>query len=431
LVTNPSPTTGTRWLRIALISAGLLALAGALAVVFFHPPASGEDEPGGSTYAEPAVTASFEARSYAPGQTALLAIRTHGTISLRIFRAGLEEQRARSDDLMAGKPVSAKVQVHGPGVVHVPVGNWTSGVYFARMTKGKLIGFAPFILRPAVYGRAKVLVVEPTNTWQAYNFRDDNHDGVGDTWYASPSIHTVVLNRPFLHRGVPPHYRAYDSGFVHWLAHSGHAADVISDDDLEGFTSGAQLRKLYNLIVFPGHEEYVTPHVFDLVQSYRNLGGNLMFLASNNFFYRVTRTGNVLHGRTRYRDIGMPEEKLLGAQYVDWFDWDGKMHPNQPYTVVGAKTFPWLFAPAGLKNGDTFGKFGIEIDAKGPDSPPATQVLAVIPNAFGKGKSAEMTFYRAPGGAEVFDAGVMNFGGSALQPPVEHMIEALWARLSS
>ncbi len=388
-------------------------------------------EPGGSTYAEPAVTAAFLSRSYAPGQTAELAVRTRGAFRLQIFHAGLEARRARSDDLMAGLPVGGSVRATGPGIVRVPVGKWPSGLYFARMQQGGLLGFAPFVVRPAVPGRAaRVLVVLPTNTWQAYNFRDDNGDGIGDTWYASPSIHTVVLNRPYLHRGVPPHYRAYDSGFLHWLAHSGHPADVISDDDLERFGSGAELARLYDLIVFPGHEEYVTPHVYDIVESYRNLGGNLMFLSANNFFYRVTRTGNVLHGRTRWRDQGRPEEKLIGAQYVDWYDWDGKAHPNQPYRVVGARAAPWLFGPAGLRNGSAFGNFGIEIDARGPDSPPGTLVLAEIPDAFGPGKSAQMTYYQTARGAKVFDAGVINFGGSALQPPVSRLLAALWARLS-
>jgi N,N-dimethylformamidase beta subunit-like, C-terminal len=388
-------------------------------------------EPGGSTYAEPAVTASFAARSYAPGQTAQLTVRTSGAFRYQIFHAGAEARRARSDDLMAGVPVTASVRASGPGNVSVRVGNWPSGLYFARMQQGSLIGFAPFVVRPKVLGRdARVLVVLPTNTWQAYNFRDDNHDGIGDTWYASPAIHTVVLDRPFLHRGVPPHYRAYDAGFVHWLVHSGHRADVISDDDLERIGSAARLAKLYDLIVFSGHEEYVTPHVYDIVEGYRNLGGNLMFLSANNFFYRVTRTGNVLHGRTRWRDQGRPEEKLIGAQYVDWYDWDGQAHPNRPYTVVGAKRAKWLFGPAGLRNGDTFGNFGIEIDARGADSPPGTEVLAKIPDEFGPGKSAEMTYYQTARGAKVFDAGVINFGGSALQPPVSRLLDALWARLS-
>jgi len=382
---------------------------------------------GGSTYAEPAVTAAMEARSYPSGGVARLTIRTPGRAAVQFFRAGAEARRARRDDELAGRPVSAVVRVTGARTVALRLGRWPSGLYFAELRQGSLVGYAPFVLRPPRLGTHRILVVEPTNTWQAYNFRDDDRDGVGDTWYASPAIHTVRLDRPFLDRGVPPHYRQYDSEFVHWLAHDGPPVDVVSDDDLEAVPSGGLLARDYTLIVFAGHEEYVTPHVYDVVERYRDLGGNLMFLSANNFFYRVTRSGQVLHGRTRWRDLGRPEAALVGAQYVDW---NHGTYPNRPYRVVGAPSAPWLFAPAHLRNGATFGNYGIEIDARTRRSPPGTKVLCEIRNAFGPGKSAQMTYYETPRGAKVFDAGVMNFGGTALEPPVRALLAALFRRLS-
>jgi hypothetical protein len=41
-----------------------------------------------------------------------------------------------------------------------------------------------------------------------------------------------------------------------------------------------------------------------------------------------------------------------------------------------------------------------------------------------------MTYYATPGGAKVFSAGVMNFGGSALWPTVSALLENLWERLA-
>ena len=58
-------------------------------------------------------------------------------------------------------------------------------------------------------------------------------------------------------------------------------------------------------------------------------------------------------------------------------------------------------------------------------------MLARIPDAFGPGKSAEMTYYETPRGAKVFAAGVLNFGGSALLPDVSRMLENLWRRLAA
>ena len=35
----------------------------------------------------------------------------------------------------------------------------------------------------------------------------------------------------------------------------------------------------------------MTKRLYDLVQQYRDLGGNLLFLSANNFFRRVDRVG--------------------------------------------------------------------------------------------------------------------------------------------
>ncbi len=40
-----------------------------------------------------------------------------------------------------------------------------------------------------------------------------------------------------------------------------------------------------------------------------------------------------------------------------------------------------------------------------------------------------MTHYKAANGAEVFDAGVLNFSGTADNPGVSRMVENLWQRL--
>ena len=276
------------------------------------------------------------------------------------------------------------------------------------------------MLRPRRLGAHRVLVVLPTNTWQAYNFEG------GDSWYLNPSVTTVDLSRPYVDGGVPPHYRGYDRGFIRWIALTHKHPDFVSDDDLER-VAGSRLARLYGLIVFSGHEEYVTPHAYEVIERYRDLGGNLAFLSANNFFYRVLRRGETITRSGRWRDLGRPEVKLIGSDYVGW---NRDTYPNRPYDVVGTRKAPWLFRGTGLRNGARFGVYGIEIDGKSPLSPPGTRVLARIPNDFGRDKSAEMTYYTTPRGAKVFAAGVMNFGGSALWPGVREMMDDLWAKLS-
>jgi hypothetical protein len=377
-----------------------------------------------------ASSAGFEAhfveRSFGPGTVARLVVAGAPRATVQLFRVGPERARTTRDDVMNGVPVNDPRRVRG-GRVAVAIRHWPPGLYFARLSAGGRTRYAPFVLRASPLFRPRVAVVLPTNTWQAYNMRDDDGDGTPNSWYASDAVATVSLSRPFARRGVPPHFRHYDLQFLRWLARTQKQTDFLADDDLETIRTPAALAARYDLVVFSGHEEYVTPHAFDLVEGYRNRGGNLLFLSANNFFYRVLRSGGTITKAQRWRDLGRPEASLVGAQYVDWFQ---EIYPNRPYVVSGARRAPWLFRGTGLTDGEAFGHYGIEIDARTAASPPGTLVLARIPDAFGPGKTAEMTYYETPGGAQVFAAGVLNFGGSALIPPAPRMLENLWRHLT-
>ena len=191
-------------------------------------------------------------------------------------------------------------------------------------------------------------------------------------------------------------------------------------------TSGDELARRYDLVVFPGHEEYVTRHEYDVIERFRDVGGNLAFLAANNLYRRVDRVGETLVRRAPWRDLGRPESSIVGVQYVG----SNNGTRQAGYTVTGATGAPWAFADTGLADGDVFGRYGIEIDARTSASPRGVQVLAQIPNLLGGGRSAEMTYYETPAGAKVFAAGVINFGASLREPPVDRLLANVWARLT-
>jgi hypothetical protein len=377
------------------------------------------------------VIATLAARDYRPGEVAPVRLvgGCGGRVALQVYSAGSAPVGAAArggyDSELGGLPVGAPESVVLRGattrVVPVQIGEWPSGLYVVQVLGRDCRDYAPFVVNPRQPGRSRVLIVEPTNTWQAYNFEG------GDSWYLDPAVHVVGLARSYVGDGLPGHFRMYDLGFLRWYWRTGKRADFVSDDALERFRDGRQLRRLYNLIVFPGHEEYVTPHVFNLIEQFRDLGGSLAFLSADDFFYRVEVSGTVMDGRVRWRDIGRPEAALLGAQYAGWQE---RLYPNRPFVVVDAQAAPWLFAGTGLHDGSRFGRFGIEIDERAASSPPGTRVLAEIPNDFGPGLSAEMTLYRR-GHALVFDAGVMAYGGSADWPVISTMLNNLWRRLAS
>ena len=239
----------------------------------------------------------------------------------------------------------------------------------------------------------------------------------------------VELDRPYRDRGVPPRFKAYDRSILRWLLRTGKVPDMVADDDLEAFGSGDELRALYDLVVFPGHSEYMTGHAYDVVERFRDLGGRLIFLSANNFFWRVDKQGTKMTRVRLWRTEGRPEARLIGAQYRA--NDDGRR--QGPYTVVAAEAAPWLFDKTGLSTGSTFGEtvggYGIEIDSATPDSPPGTVVLARVTDLFGPGLSGEMTYYETPAGARVFAAGTLDFGGSVTFWPMTRMLENLWQHM--
>ncbi len=399
------------------------------AALLTHTALEGRDEQAASAR-RPTVEAAFERESYAPAETARLRFFSAAPgVSLQIVHAGTEARTARVNDEMGGDPVTPLRPLGAVGVGRVEairIGSWPSGLYFARLTApGGRVGYAPFVLRPVRLGEHRIAVVLPTQTWQAYNYRDDDRDGRPDTWYGDPITSNAALARPFEDRGTPPHYRQYDQPFLRWLQTTRRQVDYLSDRDLN-LTDAKTLARAYVLIVFEGHHEYVTTREYDVVTRYRDRGGNLMFLSANNFFYRVDIRDGVMTRVLRWRDVGRPEAALVGVQYVDW---NQDRYGSRSYVARGASAVPWIFAGTGVADGRPFGTGGIEIDARTKATPPGTRLLASIPDVFGPGKTAEMTYYETTRGAKVFAAGAFSVAASIWQPPVRRLVGNLWARL--
>jgi hypothetical protein len=407
-----------------------IALASALLTAASSDPAlEGRATAGGGSRVS-AVEAAFGQESYRPGERARLVIRDRSLrLTIQVFQSGPERIPTTSDIEMNGVPVTPlKTITRAPGLqpYSLPVGRWKSGVYFARLqAPDGRVGFAPFVVSPARLGTSRVAVVVPTLTWQVYNFRDDDGDGLADSWYAGKRLDTVRLGRPHLDRGVPYGFR-FHLGFLKWLHWTGRSADFLSQWDLERVEAPETLRRAYDLVIFAGHHEYVTTAEYDLVEGYRDLGGNLMFLSANNYFWRVERRGDVLVKDERWRDTGRPEAALVGVQYVAY-----QRAPRAPWVARPSKARSWLFEGTRLRPGLRFARGGVEIDQVTPDSPDGIQVVAEIPHLFGPGLTAQMTYYETPSRARVFAAGAFHFARAAhADPVVWRMFENLWRRLT-
>ncbi len=380
--------------------------------------------------ATPVLSATFTAVAYAPGQRADLLVRTNvKQLELQIIRAGAE--RGWSSVGRPWGPPSTVVLDTRP-VHHLVVrpGPWQSGLYFARLTApgGRAVVFAPFVLRPVTLGTNRVAVVLPTYTWQAYNYYDASGDHKPDSWYGDPHRHSVTLGRPFTGTGKPPHYRTDQRGFLRFLVHTGKQVDYLTDEDLDHLASGDDLFKLYDLVIFSGHEEYTTTQMYDVVQRYRDLGGNLAFLSANNFFRRVVRSGDKLWRGKLWREIGRPEASLVGVQYSG----NDRGGHAAPYIVLRTDATPWLFSGLSVEVGAALStaRYGIEFDAAGPYSPAGTAVVAEVdPHLHGGLVRGQMSYYETATGAKVFAAGTLSFAGSD-NPAAGVLFKNIWAHLT-
>jgi hypothetical protein len=367
---------------------------------------------------------------YMPGQTAVASVATDARqleVDVLSFRNGRGAVDPKTGASPIAPPVALAWRGHrkAPGRVRIHIGDWPSGLYFIRITsKDRRVGYAPFVVRPPVLGTSRIAVVLPTNTWQAYNFADADGDGWGDSWYVNGAFRRVDIGRPYNDSGIPLRFRDFDSPIIAWLSARGNV-DFLTDLDLEHVASGDLLAHVYDLIVFPGHEEYTTAHEYNVVRRFRNLGGNLMFLSANNFFWKVVFQRQVMRRVGEWRNLGRPEASIVGVQYVA-----SNYGVHQGAYIANTASAPWVFAGTGLANGQSFGRYGYEIDIRSPATPPGTILLASIPDLMGPGRTAEMTYYETSAGAKVFAAGALNFGASVGDPVVARILDNLWARVS-
>jgi hypothetical protein len=379
------------------------------------------------------IDAGFTESTYSPNTAATLQIATDApSFTLQFFQAGPETQPTLGT-AMEGVPVSQPQHVdwsanrNAPATLGVQLGDWANGIYFARLTAADGRSYyAPFIVRPHSYGAHRIAVVLHTYTWEAYNHYDANGDGWGDTWYAANDIHTVDLSRPYIQGGAPPSWRMYDVPFLHWLYATGKQVDFISDQDLAKFGSAESLARLYDLIVFPFHEEYVTSHMYDLISGYRDLGGNMMFLSSTNLLWKIGRHGNVIRRVAEWRTLGRPESRILGVQYRA--NDEGRHRGYYQLTPDGTQS--WQAAGVDDAALAKWPWLGIEYDMPTSVSPAGTDVLAEVdPHLPNPAIRGDMTYYEQ-GGAKVFSSGTLNLTSALLDPTFQRLVENVWERLA-
>ncbi|WP_436771812.1 N,N-dimethylformamidase beta subunit family domain-containing protein [Yinghuangia sp. YIM S09857] len=255
-------------------------------------------------------------------------------------------------------------------------GDWTSGAYLAVFDdeRGNR-NYTAFVVRDD--GRSSdFLVVLPFSTYQAYNqYPLDGRTGKslyygygadGKNAYQARA-RKVSFDRPFMGDGMPPTRFDLDQSAITWMERSGYDVTYASTIDIE-------TRRVdptwYRALVFPGHDEYWSTPMREVVEEAHREGVNQAWLTANNMYWHVRFDKNergvpdrVMHcwredrdpGATlqsaptdTWRRIRRPEQEFLGIQY------NGIVAAPTPLRVTSAGH--WLWAGTGVRDGDSIDK---------------------------------------------------------------------------
>ena len=379
-----------------------------------------------------AIEAAFPFESYRPGETARLRLWTRlpAGASLQVFHIGRKRYygaiAARRDAWDAGDACPPHfLAASGPD----------DRASHRRLAERPVLRSAhiagPNRLRTfrrgaERLGENRAAVVLPTRTWQAYNMRDDDGDGRGGQLVRdSRSTTTFGWAGRFRTEASRPTFSSYDLGFLHWLHDTGRGVDVLAQEDLDE-TTGAELAAAYDLLVFPGHHEYVTEAEYDAVTGFRDRGGNLMFLSANNFFWRIDVQAGVMTRVAQWRNARPPRGAPAGRPVH-------RQRPGREPARLGAygrRHRTGSSRASSSAAGGAFSKGGIEIDAVAPSSPAWHPDRGGDPEPLRPGQVGAHDVLRDEEGPRVFSAGAFTLAGAIRQPAVRTLLTNLWERLA-
>ncbi|MFN2614194.1 MAG: N,N-dimethylformamidase beta subunit family domain-containing protein, partial [Actinomycetota bacterium] len=233
----------------------------------------------------------------------------------------------------------------------------------------------------------------------------------------------VSFDRPY---GWPGdgQFLAYEFPLVFWLESKGYGVAYATDIDLHEGNDALDKRRVF---ISSGHDEYYSDAMRDALENALSNGTSLAFFGGNDM-YRRARFEDGPYGRDRvevnYKDAG--EDPLIRADKLattgQWRDWPirepeqqllGAQYECNPVQARWVPSFQpgWLFDSTGFTPGDSVPKLvGYEYDRASDavaGAPPVTLLARSPVRCHGRQSESDSTFYVAPSGAGVFDAGTI------------------------
>lgn len=350
-------------------------------------------------------------------------------------------QPAPVTEVATGKIVAPWAVAH---TLSIPT-DWVSGVYLVKLTRtnnGKQ-NYIKFVVRDDSR-TADFLYQHGDTTDQAYN-RFPADGTTGKSLYSGWGPNTgrgdkiawkVSFDRPYEEAGAGKFFN-WEYPLIRWLEKNGYDVAYVSDLDTHQIGTSANNLSLLNYKGFlsAGHDEYWSTNIFNNVKAARDAGVNLAFFGANAAYWRVRfEDGNrtmvsakdkastlesalpAADRTERFRQLGMPEQGLIGVQYIT-FNSNALSDPTLYTDFVIKNSSHWVYHDTGFANNDTVsGIVGYEIDKDfgvTPTSlvPNSHLFLSDSPfvNTSGVTTNSNSSIYQATSGAWVFATGTMNW----------------------
>ncbi|HEV7931743.1 MAG TPA: N,N-dimethylformamidase beta subunit family domain-containing protein [Actinomadura sp.] len=305
----------------------------------------------------------------------------------------------------------------------VPTPDWPAGSYLLRLNADSgAQRYVPITVRSAdVAGR--LVVLNGTTTWQAYNLWGGYSLYEGPSGFGSRS-RAVAFDRPYDKDGAVK-FMAYEQPAIVLAERLGSPLAYTTDNDLHAGTG--MLNGARGLLVL-GHDEYWSTAMRDEATRARNAGVNIAFLGANEINRHIRFAATRL-GPNRlvicYKGLDDPiGEKDPSEVTIDW-RFARKPWPESELTGVFYECNPaeaayvvyepdhWLLAGTGVRKGRRFpGMVGPEYDRVNPivETPRPIEIIAHSPVTCGGASShADSAYYTVRSGAGVFAAGTMRW----------------------
>jgi hypothetical protein len=342
-----------------------------------------------------------------------------------VTRAGRVQPAATTD------PATGLVECNwgDPFLLHVPnsrdPGDWSSGVYLAKLTASKsgAQSYIIFVVRDD-FRRSDLLFQTSVTTYQAYNRWG------GPSLYTLPRTYRVSFDRPYRRGHGSGDFLFWEYSMVRFLEREGY--DVTYTTDIDTHERG-DLLTLHKGFLSVGHDEYWTWQMRDFIEAARDRGVSLGFFGANIGFWQIRLEPSATTGdpnrtivgyknddldpfaqdpdpkkrrltTTQFRRpmVGRPEDALIGVMH--------RSHTAEGDIVI-EDAGNWVFEGTGLRNGDHLaGLLGYEVDEMFGNAPPGTKRIAHSPyEVKGDVRFGDMTTYKWPSGSTVVAVGTIHW----------------------